>query len=69
MDWPTPRKFILKVTSPASFNALAARYFASGKFLAKVLNGNGQAKRNGNGASNGTEKNASGKNAASPIAK
>jgi excinuclease ABC subunit A len=27
----------------------------TGKFLAKVLQANGQAKRNGNGASNGTE--------------
>jgi len=28
----------------------------TGKFLAKVLQANGQAKRNGNGASNGLEK-------------
>jgi len=42
----------------------------TGKFLAKVLQANGQAKRNGNGASNGTEKAAnSGKKAVTPLAK
>src|SRR3989441_442227 len=42
----------------------------TGKFLAKVLQANGQAKRNGNGASNGTDKAANnGKKAVTPLAK
>jgi excinuclease ABC subunit A len=42
----------------------------TGKFLAKTLQANGQAKRNGNGASNGTETVlGNGKNPAAPVAK
>jgi excinuclease ABC subunit A len=42
----------------------------TGKFLAKTLQANGQAKRNGNGASNGTETVlGNGKNPAAPLAK